>query len=199
MIEEVTTERLQILTYQSPKKGKSCCGDSFVIISDLDYTVIALADGLGSGERAKESSAAVMDVIHQYHHEELYTLLLRCNNSLKLRRGAAVAIVKIYYAAKEIVFAGVGNIKFITISPSGKTTYPLPKAGFLSGKPVTFPIQRFSYVPNSLFAMNSDGAVLIPSRNLLNYQDSLNELLENVDKQNAYEDDATMLVGRIKQ
>lgn len=199
MIEKVMADRYEIFSYQTPKKGKDCCGDSYLILTESNYTIIAIADGLGSGERAKEASSPVMDVIRQYHDEDVHSLLNRCNTLMKLSRGAAVAIAKIYYSSKEVEFAGVGNVRFITISPAGKTTFPLPKAGFLSGRPLNFPIHRFSYVPNSLFLMNSDGISIVPRRDLLYYQDSLEDLIQYIDHKNTHDDDATMVVGKIKQ
>jgi hypothetical protein len=44
---------------------------------------IALTYGLGSGEQAKESSATVIEVINQFHGEDIQSLLKRCNNTQK--------------------------------------------------------------------------------------------------------------------
>jgi phosphoserine phosphatase RsbX len=199
MTEETVTDGLEVLLYQASKKGKSCCGDSYIVIIEDDYALLALADGLGSGDSARESSATIKSVIEAYHHEDVYSLLNRCNESLKNMRGAAVAIAKIYFSAQEVVYACVGNIRFLTLSPSGKVHYPLPKAGYLSGKPQTFLIQRFPYVLNSIFLMNTDGIQSISSKELTLYQYNLQLLVNVIKQRNNYEDDATVLVGKIKQ
>jgi negative regulator of sigma-B (phosphoserine phosphatase) len=199
MNEEVLTSQLDLYMYQVPKKGQSCCGDSYITIIEQDYAVIALADGLGSGEQAKISSESVMEIVRQFHNEDIHSLLKRCNQALKSSRGAAVAIAKIYFPIQEVVYSCVGNIRFIIVSPSGKTTYPLPKVGYLSGKPITPSIQRFYYAPNSFFIMNSDGIRTISSKEILPYGNSLPELIRSADKDNSKMDDATMLIGKIKQ
>ncbi|WP_456276977.1 PP2C family serine/threonine-protein phosphatase [Bacillus sp. AK128] len=198
MNEQQSTNHLEILTYQASKKGKDCCGDSYVIITEPDYAVLALADGLGSGVQAKESSNIVIEIIKQYHHEDIHSLINRCNQSLKSKRGAALTIVKFHHQLNEVVYAGVGNIKFILLSPNGKSTYPLPKMGFLSGKPIPIQIQRFSYETNSLFMMSSDGIKMINSKDLLGFYHTLSDLIYCVEEENDRADDATLLVGKIK-
>jgi negative regulator of sigma-B (phosphoserine phosphatase) len=197
MKEERLTNHLEVLTYQASKKGKDCCGDSYIIITEPDYAVLAIVDGLGSGEPAKESSKMLTDVIHQFHYEDIRSLIHRCNDSLRTKRGAAVTVVKIHFQLHEIVYAGIGNIKFQLISPNGKSTYPLPKMGYLSGKPISFQIQRFPYETDSLFMMSSDGVGLISSKELLYFYHSLSDFLYHIDQKNEGNDDATVLVGKI--
>jgi negative regulator of sigma-B (phosphoserine phosphatase) len=140
-----------------------------------------------------------MSIVRQFHNEDVHSLLKRCNQALKFKRGAAVAIGKIYFSLQEIVYTCIGNIRFIIISPTGKTTYPLPKVGYLSGKPITPNIQRFSYVPDSLFVMNSDGVKSYTSREVLPYGNSMTDLIKHAERDNSKQDDATLLVGKIKQ
>ncbi len=199
MIEKVMEEQLEFFAYQTSKRGKSCCGDSYIIISEQDYTIIAIADGLGSGAQAKKASSSVIDVINRFHTDDVQSLINKCNDSMKVGRGAAVSIAKIYYSTSEVICASVGNVRFTTMSPSGKSTFPLPKAGFLSGRPLNYLIHRYPYVPDSLFLMNSDGIKIVPSRDLLYYKSCLQDLIHYVDKKNTYEDDATLVVGKIKQ
>ncbi|MBM7663126.1 negative regulator of sigma-B (phosphoserine phosphatase) [Bacillus mesophilus] len=197
MNEQHLTTHLEVLTYQMSKQGKDCCGDSYVIVTEQDYAVLAIADGLGSGAGAKDSSEVITKVIKQYHNEDIHSLIHRCNDSLRSKRGAAVTVVKIFFKLNEIVYAGIGNIKFILISPDGKTTYPLPKMGFLSGKPISFQIQRFSYEADSLFMMNSDGIKMLSSKELISFSYSLSDCIDYIDRKNDKTDDATLLVGKI--
>ncbi|MFD1737687.1 SpoIIE family protein phosphatase [Bacillus salitolerans] len=199
MTDEIVTEHLELYLYQAAKKGKTCCGDSYITIMKDEYALLALADGLGSGEQAKDSSSVVTSIIADYHDEDVHSLLKRCNNSLRHKRGAAVAIAKIYYRTQEIVYACVGNIRFLTITPSGKLNYPLPKVGYLSGKPQTFLIQRFNYVPNSVFLMNTDGIRSYSSKDIIRYQFGIQNMIEEFESLNTFEDDATVLVGKFKQ
>jgi negative regulator of sigma-B (phosphoserine phosphatase) len=197
MNEQHVTNHLEVLTYQASKKGKDCCGDSYVIVTEQDYAVLAIADGLGSGVGAKDSSEMIAKIIKQYHNEDIHSLIHRCNDSLRSKRGAAVTVVKIYFHLNEIVYAGIGNIKFVLISPNGKNTYPLPKMGFLSGKPISFQIQRFSYEADSLFMMNSDGIKMLTSKELIGFSHSLSDCIHYIDQKNDETDDATLLVGKI--
>ncbi|MBM6617690.1 PP2C family serine/threonine-protein phosphatase [Bacillus suaedaesalsae] len=199
MNEEVVTENLELYITQRSKVGQSSCGDSYITLLDDDYAVIALADGLGSGELAKESSIEVVNTIRQFHNEDVRSLFIRCNQALKTKRGVALAIAKVYYTRNEIVYSCIGNIRFTIISPTGKSTFPLPKVGYLSGKPVTPNIHRFSYDPCSVFVMNSDGVKATSTRELTVLQNSLPDMLTYLERNITTKDDATLLVGKIKQ
>ncbi|KAA0544565.1 SpoIIE family protein phosphatase [Bacillus sp. BGMRC 2118] len=199
MNEEVVTENLEIYITQRSKEGQSSCGDSYITMSDKDYAIIALADGLGSGELAKESSIEVVNTIKQYHGEDVHSLFNRCNQSLRTKRGVALAIAKVYFTSNEIVYSCIGNIRFTIISPSGKSTFPLPKYGYLSGRPVSPTIHRIPYDPYSVFVMNSDGVKTTSTRELTILQHSLQDMLTFLERNITERDDATLLVGKIKQ
>lgn len=198
MNEEMLNEHLELYVSQRSKEGQSSCGDSYITLFEEEYAIIALADGLGSGELAKESSEAVVRVIEQFHSEDVHSLIIRCNSALRTKRGVALAIAKIYFISKEIVYSCVGNIRFTLISPSGKSTFPLPKVGYLSGKPVKPNIHRIPYDPCSFFVMNSDGVKTASTKELLLFQKSLSDLLDYLKKYITAEDDATLLIGKIK-
>lgn len=56
MIQVEENEHIQTLVYQLNKEGKSICGDSFFMKADDKELICAVADGLGSGSLANESS-----------------------------------------------------------------------------------------------------------------------------------------------
>src|SRR5699024_10385072 len=55
--------KVQVAVYQKAKSNNYYCGDSYFYTETENEFVCALADGLGSGEFAKESSQAVIDII----------------------------------------------------------------------------------------------------------------------------------------
>lgn len=68
----MTHKKAQIVTYQQNKKGRECCGDSYLSIETDTHFICALADGLGSGPLAKQSANRAMEVIRKHHEEEMF-------------------------------------------------------------------------------------------------------------------------------
>jgi phosphoserine phosphatase RsbX len=188
--------KLELVAHQITKEGNSQCGDSYFYKATDEYFVCVMADGLGSGKYAHEASDAAISVVEEYHHEDVDSLMKRCNAVLYQKRGAAVSIIKVHFASREFVYSCVGNIRFFLYSPLGKLTYPLPVTGYLSGKPQVFNTQRFFYEPESKFLIYSDGFDIHNAKSLLKRFRSTQSIAEEIkrDHQNVY-DDATFIIG----
>lgn len=197
MIENVGN-KLELFVHQTTKAGNEECGDSYFYKATDEYFICVIADGLGSGKYANEASTAVVSVVEQYHHENLDSLMSRCNEVLYQKRGAAVSVLKVFFNRKEFVYSGVGNIRFFLYSPQGKLTYPLPVTGYLSGKPQVFHTQCFAYEPESKFLIYSDGYDIQGAKSLLGGYRST-EAIANEIKRNHIDgmDDATFILGSL--
>lgn len=90
-------ERVEVATYEKPKKGNYHSGDSYFYIETEEHFLVALSDGLGSGEVAKESSQTVIDVIRRNVHRPLDDMLEQCNAALfgNELRGCVLGILPI--------------------------------------------------------------------------------------------------------
>jgi negative regulator of sigma-B (phosphoserine phosphatase) len=198
MIIKESNHFVHTLAYQLPKEGKVCCGDSYYIKATQDYFICALADGLGSGERANESSSAISALVAKKQDEDVEVLIDLCNQELKNKRGATVSILKIDFKMKQFTYSSVGNIRFILSSPSGSYIYPLPILGYLSGKPQKYRTQTYSYEKGSKFIIHTDGLVLPAIKTLLNNGQSVEELSRHLDAYtNTRNDDLTYIVGQL--
>lgn len=192
-------EEVEVYVHQRIKAGNEQCGDGYFYTSTKDYFICVLADGLGSGQNAYKSSTAVISIVEQYHHEDVERIMKRCNDELAQKRGAAVAIFKVFFTKQEFVYSCVGNIRFFLYSSSGKLTYPLPVTGFLSGKPQKFRTQSYAYEPDSKFLIYSDGFHLNGLRTMLNTSKSLRCIAEEIrQKPLPTPDDATFIIGTLK-
>ncbi|MGE7604904.1 PP2C family serine/threonine-protein phosphatase [Peribacillus sp. NPDC097675] len=200
MIKEILREEnIEVLVSQSSKNNMVFCGDDYFFLHVKEYFVCVLADGLGSGEHAYESSHAVIEQVKQHHHLDVESLMEICNQVLIAKRGAAVSIMKIYYEEKEFVYSSVGNIRFFLYNPSDdKLVYPLPVTGYLSGRKQKYRTQRFKYEPNAKFIFHSDGLELKGAKSFLKRQVPLENnarcILES-SPQTA--DDTTFILGSL--
>lgn len=189
---------VEVYAHQRTKKGNDYCGDSYFYTNTEEYFICVLADGLGSGENAFDSSTAVISVVEKYHHEDVEALMKRCNEMLVEKRGAAVAIFKVYFSQKEFVYSCVGNIRFYLYSSSGQLTYPVPVTGYLSGKPQNFRTQSYPYEENSKFLLYSDGFRFQGLKNMLSAEKPLKGIAEDIKRKPLQiSDDATFIIGAL--
>jgi phosphoserine phosphatase RsbX len=189
---------IELYAGQVSKNGNPYCGDSYFYTSTSDYFICVLADGLGSGKFAYESSHVVVEIVEEHHHEDVETLMSLCNEALQKKRGAAVAIIKAYYHSQEFVYSCVGNIRFYMYAPEGKMTYPLPVTGYLSGRPQTYKTQRFHYDSNSRFLIHSDGLSISGVKNILQRYPTLYGALGDIQSLvDGTSDDTTYIIGNL--
>ncbi|WP_077210599.1 PP2C family serine/threonine-protein phosphatase [Bacillus dakarensis] len=192
-------QKIEVIAHQRTKEGNLQCGDCYFFTTTDDYFICVLADGLGSGEYAFDSAATVVNIVEQFHHEDVEVLMNRCNNALMLKRGAAVAIFKVFYRIQEFEYSCVGNIRFFLYSSSGKLTYPLPVTGYLSGKPQKFHTQRYSYETDSKFLVYSDGFRYQRLKSILSTLRPLEQIAEDIKRTNPNTtDDATFIIGNLQ-
>ncbi|ALC83817.1 MULTISPECIES: PP2C family serine/threonine-protein phosphatase [Bacillus] len=198
MIEFESNEYMRAIIFQLNKDGNSCCGDSYFISADDEGLICAVADGLGSGKAANESSSIISEIVEKYSNEEVAEIIERCNVALRSKRGATVSVLKFRFVEKDFTYCSVGNVRFILYSPSGKCVYPLPVGGYLSGKPRKYKTQTYEYEPGSKFIIYTDGLEVPTIRSYLKSDYSIEHLSKQLDiytrKRN---DDLTYILGQL--
>ncbi|MEN1970539.1 SpoIIE family protein phosphatase [Lentibacillus sp. N15] len=149
--------KVQVAVYQKAKKGNVYCGDSYYYMETEDEFVCAIADGLGSGEFAKESSQIVIDIIKSNIHASVKQIVKRCNDQLFRKRGVVLGILKINFSSGQYSFSSIGNIGIITVSREGRKKRNIPNSGYLAGYPRPFKVVSDKLAPQMNFIMFSDG------------------------------------------
>jgi len=184
--------------FQTAKDSNLLCGDSFYMTLTEEYFLCVLADGLGSGKYAHESSQAAVSVVSSNPEENVSTLMDYCNKVLLRKRGAAVAILKVDFKQKVFEYSCVGNIRFYMYTPEGKLVYPMPVTGYLSGRPQKYRTQKYSYESKSKFLLHSDGFVNVNTKTLLSSCQSISALVAHLKvKQVNRSDDMSFIVGTL--
>ncbi len=154
---EKESKRVNLSVFQKAKKGNYHCGDSYFYIETEDGFLCALADGLGSGELAKESADAVMKVIQWNPDLGIEALVKKCNQALVGKRGVVLGILRIDFHTGTYSYSSIGNIGVITIDADGKRSRNIPLAGYLAGYPRTLRVARGKAEKGMFFLMFSDG------------------------------------------
>lgn len=190
---------MEAYAFQTAKEGKEYCGDSFYMKVINDTFLCVLADGLGSGKAAFDASSSVVHFVKENLEMDVETLIQECNKLLVNKRGAAVSLLKINLRKREFVYSCVGNIRFYLYTPSGKTTYPLPVTGYLSGRPQKYRTQHFSYEAGSHFLLHSDGLRLSNSKSFMQSGRPLEAIANEINRNHILKtDDSTFILGSLQ-
>lgn len=152
-------EKILVSVFQRPKKGNAYCGDSYFYAETDNHFICALADGLGSGEYAMESSQAVIDIIKDNNHVSVEELVKKSNETLQGKRGVVLGILKINFSAEVYSFSSIGNIGIMTVAEDEKRTRNIPNSGYLAGYKRQIKVVNYKLQKNMIFIMFSDGVL----------------------------------------
>lgn len=196
-MKEIVSDYLDVKVFQQAKSGNKECGDTYFILLEENYFICAIADGLGNGPIARQSSQIIPTILKEYHYESIDELLSRCNEYMVGKRGAAVAIVKVDLNLKTIQYSCVGNVRFYMLHDQNKMIYPLPVMGYLSGRPQKLKTQEYPYKKGDTFILHSDGVEIRSPKATLTDSACLYGLYKTIEKSIASGDDATFIVGNL--
>lgn len=184
---------------QQPKSGNLVSGDGYLIRQVGSLVVVALSDGLGSGEKADHSSRLAIQGVAEHLEESLPDILSYCHYTILAAGGVGVmmTVLRLDTSALRLEYAGVGNIRFLT--DSRNPIQPITRYGYLGVRLPGLHVLRYPYTPGDTFILHTDG---ISSRfHLPNHARELAQgpqvLAERVMAEYRKEyDDATVLVLR---
>jgi len=187
---------VQIAIHQIAKKGNYHCGDSYFYTETDDEFVCAIADGLGSGEYAKESSDAVIEIIQSNIHASVEQLVKKCNEKLWGKRGVVLGILKLHFQSKMYSFSSIGNIGMMTVSKQGQKKRNIPNAGYLAGYKRSFKVVQEKIEAGMNFYMFSDGVKDADLSHALFLNQNVYEVINQYAQLNdESRDDDTTLIG----
>lgn len=198
MIQHHEFGKLTVAAYQKAKDGNQMCGDSYFVNETEDHFICAVADGLGSGDLARDSSLAAINVVKEHQEKDVEDLMKRANEEMKGKRGCVLSVFKLDLQTRQMEFSGIGNINLIVYQPDGQIIRPISYSGYLSGKLQNVKVQTIDYPQGSSFVAFSDG-VRISSKNHAmiakfdTVQESFRHLTNSLPSTN---DDVTLLVGK---
>jgi hypothetical protein len=142
--------------------GETVSGDSWAVFKTAESTFYLMADGLGHGTYAHEAAMLAVNLFLRAMSRSgtlisPAEILTEMHPLMRATRGAAVALIRIDHARRQIVFCGVGNISMVLSAPNGETRTMLSHNGTLGHQMPR--VQEFTqkYLPSALLILHSDG------------------------------------------
>lgn len=139
-----------------PIHGEDVSGDAWAIREEGQATWMIVADGLGHGIQAAEASGEAIAAFRKSKDREPADLIRNVHLALRGTRGAAVAVARLDRQARQVHYAGIGNISGIVVSPA-KMQYMISHAGTAGHEGGRFQEFVYPYPEKSLLIMHSDG------------------------------------------
>ncbi|WP_153729106.1 SpoIIE family protein phosphatase [Salinibacillus xinjiangensis] len=190
--------QIEVSVFQQPKIGNKCNGDYFFYKETETQFISVLADGLGSGADANESSSAAIHIIKDHHTEPMEKLIKLCNNQLIHKRGVVLGIIKMDLVNKTFELTSIGNVGIAILKPNGEKKRNIPTPGYLPSYGHSFKVKRGELEPGHVFLMYSDG---VYERSLLKHVTEKQDMFVITDRYAKREreniaDDTTLLAMR---
>lgn len=190
--------KVNVAVYERAKEKNVMNGDSYFYQESDDAFICAVADGLGSGQFAKESSEVVIDTIKNNPNLPDRELAHMCSAQLVGRRGVVLGVLRLDYRDKIFTYSSIGNIGLMTITPDYVKNRNIPHRGYLAGYSRDFRVMEGTLTPGMNFIMFSDGItdVDLAQKHFLNQ--NVDELIERFSTMNeeARSDDTTLIAMR---
>lgn len=194
----ITFQKLRVASYQQEKEGNDYCGDSY-FFSESDHGFICvIADGLGSGKVASESSQTVIDVIKSDLNISDVTLVRKCVQRLAGKRGAVLGILRLNYMNKKYTYSSIGNISLITAMDQKQRIRTIPRPGFLGNYERPLKVVEGNLEENMRFLMFSDGVTDQELAKLCLFDENVDKIIETYTyiSDEIRKDDTTLIAMR---
>jgi negative regulator of sigma-B (phosphoserine phosphatase) len=144
--------------FSRPKHKRDVSGDAYTIQERDEFIVVAVVDGLGSGEEAAKASRTAVEQVERDCALPLMEILRRCHRALRNTRGAVMGLLRVEPAVGQMRYVGVGNVgiyvlsqePFHPISYNGIVGYRLPRVHEFVG----------AYHPGDTLVFYTDGVDL---------------------------------------
>jgi negative regulator of sigma-B (phosphoserine phosphatase) len=189
-------KNVQTAVFQKPKDGNYHCGDSYFYLETENEFICAIADGLGSGEYAKESSQIVINIIRENMDQPIEKIIKVCNEQLFGKRGVVLGILKMDFISTVYSFSSIGNIGIVVVDQDKNKKRNIPSSGYLAGYPRKFKVIEEKLKSNMNFVMFSDGITDKDLSEMSFFGKNVENIIETFKyKSNPVRDDDTTLIA----
>ena len=141
-----------------PAPGETECGDAWSLRQKGNQLAAIVVDGLGHGPLAAAAAEQAIAVFGEHWFPTPADYLAAADAAMRATRGAALAMAQVDLAARELHYAGVGNIAARIVNLGANRQQSLVSHGGIVGAGLR-KVQQFDYrwQEGDLLVMHSDG------------------------------------------
>ncbi|MDQ3818224.1 MAG: SpoIIE family protein phosphatase [Acidobacteriota bacterium] len=139
-----------------PHPAEEVSGDAYFIRTRNRQTLVAVIDGLGHGEGAKEAADCAIDSLDEWMGEPLDEVLRSVHEALRSTRGAVLGAAVIDEANGQFHYAGVGNV-MVRVFGNAQAISPISTNGTLGARLGQVRVWTHPWTDGATLVMASDG------------------------------------------
>lgn len=191
-------KEVRVATFQKEKFGEDYCGDRYYFTECEQGFICVVADGLGSGEIAGESSQAVIDVIKDSIDISDRDLVTKCAQKLAGKRGTVLGVLRIDFNKQKYTYSSIGNISLVIAMNRKRRNRVIPKPGFLGNYERELKVVTGDLEKNMSFLMFTDGVLDQEFSKLCLFDENVDEIIKTFShiSNKEREDDTTLIAMR---
>lgn len=141
--------------------GEVESGDSCLVTSGSDRTLVAVVDGLGHGPEAAAAARTALAVLASPGAEPIVSLVQRCHDACRSTRGVAMSLALVSTRDDTVTWSGVGNIEGILLRADAKAHPPrewlLLRSGIVGYSLPTLEPSTLPITPGDMLIFATDG------------------------------------------
>jgi anti-sigma regulatory factor (Ser/Thr protein kinase) len=142
--------------WSRPHPAEELNGDAYYIARRGSSILLAVIDGLGHGQGAKEATDVAIDLLEEWTGEPLDEVLQSAHNAMRATRGAVMGAAIIDAANERFHYAGVGNVMVRVFNAPGRIS-PISANGTLGARLGTLRVWTYPWTAGATLIMASDG------------------------------------------
>ncbi|MBZ5584421.1 MAG: SpoIIE family protein phosphatase [Acidobacteriia bacterium] len=139
-----------------PKPGEEVCGDGWAVREGAGFIAAMVVDGLGHGPSAADCARAAEEAFGEAYGRAPVEIVKAIHGALRAMRGAALAVLRLDCASREIRFAGIGNIAGAVYS-GGNSRQMISHPGIVGHDIRRVREATYEWPPGALTLVYSDG------------------------------------------
>ena len=181
-------------------RGHAESGDRGVVAPFGSGVLVAAIDGLGHGDEAASAAQLTARILEKDPHESVITLVRRCDERLRMTRGAVISLASFNAPDGTMTWLGVGNVEGRFVRASADATpaceFLLLRGGVVGGRLPMLQATLLPVQPGDTLVFATDGVALPPVEDIVSTgrpQAMAEGILSRYSRQT---DDALVLVAR---
>lgn len=143
------------------KQGETISGDMHLVKRADNGVLVAVADGLGHGERAAEAAELALNAAGQCMHEPLIRVFEHCHQRIRQTRGVVMSLAFLNALNNTMTWAGVGNVEGLLVRsrPDGEDSheYLMLSAGVVGVRLPPLRVMVLKVTPGDTLIFVTDG------------------------------------------
>ena len=137
--------------------GESVSGDQWSMICREGVLYVMMVDALGHGVLAHDAARAAIQSFADNGVDHPGAFLHRVHETLRSRRGAAIAVARCDFNRGTLTYAGIGNVAGVIIRMDERQHGLVSHNGTVGAETITVKEFQYDWMPGEKLVMHTDG------------------------------------------